>query len=188
VNRNAYRHRLDLEQLRGRILCSVELVDDDYRARPAVPGRGQIPLEPPWVEVEAERSHEEHRVDVGRYDLCHGPLPRLLARERGTSRQDSLDHRLAFAVDRPDGDPVPDGGQLLLGQLPRGEAAHGTALGEQLARPVVTRGDARRNQVVCCVWLERVCEERVPAEVLQVQAKLLWLKEHEKAPLVGANG
>ena len=67
--------------------------------------------------------------------------------------------------------------------LPRWEAAHRTALGEELARPVVTRGDARRDQVVCCVWLERIREERVPADLFQVQTELLWLWEYDKRPI-----
>ena len=88
---------------------------------------------------------------------------------------------LALAVERTDRDPVADRGQVLLGELPGRDAAHGALLREQLARPVVSRGDPRGNQVVCCIWLERVCEERVPAEVLQVQNELLWLWEHESA-------
>jgi hypothetical protein len=99
-------------------------------------------------------------------------------------RLNGFDHGLALAVEGPHRDPVADRGQLLFGKLSRWDAAHGALLREQLARPVVTRGDPRGNQVVCCVWLERVCEERVPAEVLQVQNELLWL-DRQKSALFG---
>ena len=165
------------------ILGGVALVDDDHRGRAAVPGGGQVALESPRVEVEAERGDDEHRVHVRGDDLLDGSLVRLLAGEGGTPRQDGFDHGLALAVDRADRDPVSDRGQVFFGQLPGRDAAHGALLREQLARPVVPRGDPRGNQIVCCVWLERVCEERVPAEVLQVQNELLWLLEHERRPL-----
>src|SRR4029450_9633896 len=99
-------------------------------------------------------------------------------------RQDGFDHGLALAVERANGHPVSDRGQLLFGQLSGRDAAHGALLREQLARPVVTRGDPRGNQIVCCMWLERVREERVPAEVLQVQNELLWL-DRQKSALFG---
>ena len=164
-------------------VCGIALVDDDDRDRAAVPGGREVALEPPRVEVEAESGDDEHRVDVRGHDLLHGSRVRLLARERGPPRQDGFDDRLPLALDRTDRDPVAHRGQLLVGQLPGGKAAHPAALREELARPVVTRGDARRDQVVCCVWLERIREERVPADVFQVQTELLWLWEYDKRPI-----
>jgi hypothetical protein len=180
--------RLDESELGVRIVRGIHLVDDDHGARAAVPGRGQVALEPPRVEVEAERGDDEHGVDVRRDDLLHGPLERLLAGERGTPRQDGLDHRLPLAVDGACRDPVSDRGQLVFGQLARWQAAQPSVLRQELARPVVARRDARRDQIVCCVWLERVCEERVPAEVLQLQLDSFGCGNTKGAPLGARTG
>ena len=181
-DRHSERDGLHLGELGDRIVGEVGLVGHDHRVRSAVPGRGQVALEPPRVEVAAERRHEKDGVHVRCDDLSDRPRQRLLARECRAPRQHRLDHRLALAVERPRGDPVADGGLLILSETSCGDAAEPAELGQQLARAVVARRDARRNQVVVLVRPERVREEGVPAEVLQVQRSLLRLG-NEKAPV-----
>src|SRR5262249_35162788 len=104
----------------------------------------------------------------------------FLPREGRPPREYGFDHGLAFAVEGPNRDPVSDRGKLLFGQLPGRNAAHAAALRDQLTRPVVTRSDARRHQVVCCVCPERGREEAVRAGVWQVQDELLWLEDGKR--------
>src|SRR5207247_9901054 len=127
---------------------------------------------------------EEDRGAVRRHDLGNSPRQGLLAGERRAAWKHRLDHGLALAVERPDRNPVADGRKLVLAEPACGHAAEPSELGEQLARPVVARRDARRDQVVLLVGQERVLEELIPAEVLQVQRNLPWLEERKSA-LVG---
>ena len=173
TDRDADRDGLDLEELRLRVLGDVALVDDDHRCRAAVPGCGQITLEPAGVEIAAEGGDDEDRVDVGGHDLDDGSTPGLLACEGGPPRQDRLDHGLALALDRPDRHPVADGRQFVVVQPSGHDTAEPPTFAQELARPVMTRADTRRKQIVLFVGLERFCEEGVPAEILQFQAKLL---------------
>ena len=184
-DRHADRDGLDIRELEHRVLGEVDLVRDDHRARPAVPRRGEVPLEPARVEVAAERGHEEDRVDVRRHDLGNSPRQSLLPGERGAAWQDGFDHGLPLAVERPGRDPVADGRKLVLAETAGGNPSEPSELGQELARPMVARRNASRNQVVLFVGPERVLEELVPAEVLQVQRRLLWLGERKSA-LVGA--
>ena len=73
-------------------------------------------------------------------------------------------------------DPVADSGQVGTGGSVVAQAAGEVraqlaGLGEHVVLAAVLCGDASRDAVV--VWLERGREAVVPAEVLQVQAKLL---------------
>ena len=74
VDRYAHDDRLDLQELRLGVVREVELVDDDHRARAAVPGRREVTLEPARVEVEAEGGDDENGVDVCRDHLGDGSL------------------------------------------------------------------------------------------------------------------
>ena len=109
-------------------------------------------------------------------------LQALLSRERRAARKHRLDDGLLLAWDGTDRDPVADGRQLVVRELAGGEAAHWAELREQLARPVVARGDARRNQIVLSVWLECVCEERIPAELFEVQTNSFGSRDTRKHP------
>ena len=172
-DRHADRDRLDLGQLGHSVVGEIDLVRHDHRDRAAVPRGGEVPLEPARVEVAAERGHQEDRVDVGRHHLRDGSPPGFLPGERGAARQNGFDHRLALTVERAHHDPVADGRKLVLAEAARGHAAQPSELGQQLARPMMARSDAGRDQIVVLVRPERVLEELVPAEVLQLQRSLL---------------
>jgi hypothetical protein len=60
-------------------------------------------------------------------------------------------------------------------------------LGEKLARAVMPRGDARGYEAFLFVGLERIREERVPAEIFELQPDSFGLR-NEKAPGMGAYG
>ena len=94
----------------GEVGDEVRLVQDDDRPRAAVPGRREIALDAPQVEVVVEAADQEDGVDVGGDDLLFGGLAGDLAREAAAAGEQRLDGAL---VRRPrprrHGDPVADG-------------------------------------------------------------------------------
>src|SRR6185436_8892278 len=181
VHRHAEGDRFDFREVFGRIQGRVALVHDDDRSRAAVPRRGQVPLQAPRIQILAERGDEEDGVDVRRDHLRDGAAPGLLARERRPAREDGFDDALPLAVELLDRDPVSRHRQVEPFQLPGGEPADAPVLGEELARAVMPRGDARGYETFMFVRSERICEECVPAEIFELQRDSLGLR-NEKAP------
>src|SRR3954469_11751779 len=162
-NGNAECDRLHLRQSLGRGLGEVALVDDDDRSAAAVPGSGEVPLEPASVQILSERRDEKERVDVRSDDLLHGSPPRLLAREGRAPWQDGLDHRLPLTLETACGNPVAGNGQGGALELPRGYAPDAAVLREELAGAMVPRSDPRGYQSKFCMGPERVFELGAPA-------------------------
>src|SRR6185312_1661507 len=120
-------------------------------------------------------------VDVRRDHLRDRAPPGLLARERRPPREDGFDDALPLAVELLDRDPVSRHRQVEPFQLPGGQPADAPMLGDELARAVMPRDDARGYEAVLFVRLERVCEECVPAEIFELQHDSFGLR-NEKAP------
>jgi len=133
VDGDADRNRLDLEHRRFDVRAQVGFRQHDHRRRAALPPEGQVPLQPPDVEVAVQARGQEHGVDVRGDDLLDrlAVIVRRHPRELRPPREDGLDER---RVGRRDGDPVADGRQVaaLLGGMakPAGE----------LGRPLAPRG------------------------------------------------
>jgi hypothetical protein len=93
--------RLELAQhLVGRVQ-QVGFGDHDDGHRTALPGDGEVALDPPHVDVGGRRDDERH-VDIGRQHLLPGLSARALAREDRAPVDDALD---CVALER---DPVAD--------------------------------------------------------------------------------
>ncbi len=181
MHRNTEGDRLDLGQIALGIRGRVALVHDDDRIRAAVPRGGEVALQAPRIQVLPERRDEEDRVDVRRHHLRDRSPPRLLARERRLAREDRLDDALPLAFELSDRDPVSRHGQVEPFQLPGGETSYAPVLGDELARAVMSRDDARGNETFCFMWPKRIREERVPAEIFELQGDSFGLR-NEKAP------
>src|SRR3954469_19917916 len=187
VKRDPECDRLDLGEVVFRVSRHIALVHDDDRVRAAVPRSGQVPLQPARVQVQSERADEEDGVDVRRHHLRDGAPPRFLARECGSAREDRLDDPLFLARELANRDPVSRHGQVEPFELSGGEPAYAPVLGEKLARSVMPRGDARRDETLLFVGLERIREEGVPAEIFELQPDSFGLR-NEKSARMGANG
>src|SRR5262245_51254707 len=181
VNRDAERDRLDLGEVLGRVQRRVVLVYDDYRVGAAVPRRREVQLQTARVEVLPERRDEEDGVDVGRYHLRDGAPPCLFPCERRPAGENRFHDPLPLAFETPDRDPVSRHRQVEPFELSGGQAAYAPVLGEELARAVMPRGDARGDETFLFVGPERIREERVPAEIFELQRDSFGLR-NEKAP------
>jgi hypothetical protein len=110
MDRRSRRDRLDLAHHRREVGGEVRLVEDDDRARAAVPGRRQVALDAAQVEVVVEAGDEEDGVDVRGDDLLLGGAAGDLAREPAAAGEQRLDG--AFVPGRRTarhGDPVAHG-------------------------------------------------------------------------------
>jgi hypothetical protein len=181
VHRNAEGDCVDAGEVGVRIERGVALVHDDDGVRTAVPCGRQVALEAAWIEVVPKRRHEEDGVDVRRHDLRDRAPPGLLAREGGATREHRLDDRFPLACELSDRDPVSRRREGEPFELPGGETADSPVRGEELARAVVPRGDARGCETFQFVGPERIREERVPAEIFELQCDSFGLR-NEKAP------
>ena len=64
-DRRADGDRLGLGDQRVGVVAEVGLGEHDHRLRAALPGGGQIALQPPGVEVGVQRGDQQRHVDVG---------------------------------------------------------------------------------------------------------------------------
>jgi hypothetical protein len=128
---------------------------------------GEVPLEPPRVEVAVEPGDEEDGVDVRDQHVLLGPEPRRLPRDLRPPREDGLDRRPP-AARVADGDPVADRGhaahELVVAELAPGVGeALVAGAADEVAAPVLG-GDARRLEAARGVVGEGRLELVGPAE------------------------
>src|SRR5207249_5519692 len=107
MNRYADGDALDRENCLGDVRREVGLRQHHNGLGAALPGDGDVALEPAQAEVVVEPGEQESRVDVRREHLLGRILAGVLADERTSTREDRRDrgrwcHR----------DPVADGRQL----------------------------------------------------------------------------
>ena len=63
---------LDASQIVPVVLHKICLGQQNHRSRPGLPGKGQIPLQPPGVEVMVQGLQDEHIVKIRRHGLKSG--------------------------------------------------------------------------------------------------------------------
>ena len=141
MHRHAERHPFHLRRLIPRIVEPVGLRQHDLRHRTALPDRHEIPLDPPRLEIGAERGDDERDVDVRRERLRFGRAAGSLADDRTSPGQDLADQPIAEA------DPVADRDVELFVHEPSGQARPDGAVARlDVERSAVRRGDASRHE------------------------------------------
>ena len=169
-DRHAPSDRLDLDTALVHVVADIGLVEDDDRVDPARPRDGQVPLDPPKVEVVVEPRDEERNIDVRGHDLLvveTGAATRAVgghSTERRTPRQDRSDRATLV-----EGDPIADdrevhGGQGLEAEHPR-YGRRAIAGGVTNDRRVAMHGhDASRTETLCRMRRKGLLPAGVPAE------------------------
>jgi len=106
MHRHAASHALEAADRRRHAGGPIRLHQEHDRSRPALPGQGQVALEPSRVHGLAQRRGEEQQVDVRQQNLRRGHAAGRLAHDLGAARQDGTDDRASFPREQADRDPV----------------------------------------------------------------------------------
>jgi hypothetical protein len=162
----------------GEVRREVGFVQDDCRSGAALPGQDQVAFEAAQVEIEVEAGHQQHGVDVGRYDLLGERLAGHLAREAGSTRQDRLDGGGLIRPTRLDGDPVADrraGGRagVVVAESAGETRCELAAGGVESIAGAVAGGNASGEQALLVEWLEALSLTAAPAKWGQGSLKLV---------------
>ena len=88
-------HPLHLGKIRPVVLHQIRLGQQDHRGGSGLPGKGQIPLQPPGVEVLVQRLHDEHIIKIRRHRLVPGDRTRLPAGKQRPPGQGGQDPAVA---------------------------------------------------------------------------------------------
>ena len=105
-------HPLHPGQMVPVVLHQIRLGQQDHGGGTGLPCKGQIPLQPPGIEVQIQRLHEEHIVKIRRHRLIPGDGSRLPAGEEGPPGQCRGNQAVAV-VNVMDHDIVACGGEIL---------------------------------------------------------------------------
>jgi hypothetical protein len=160
------RDLLRLDDLRE-VVAEVELRQHDYRVCAAVPGRRQVALETPRVEVAVEAADEQDGVDVRDEDVLLGFQPRCLARDLRPARKDSLD-RGSTARRVANGNPIADGRhaarQLVVAQPPPRARKAIVTVAAHVVAAAVLGNDTSGLEATLCIDCEGRLELVGPAD------------------------
>jgi hypothetical protein len=153
--------------LRARVRTEVCLIQQDNRARAAVPNQRQVAFDSSQVKFAIERAHYKHRVHIRSDDLLADFTACDLARQICCSRQNTFDPCL-IPVCWHNSDPIAYCRKILpdLRQITDLARNLGRIFPPHAAHPVDTSGllyDASRNQCRMVELNEILLEKRIPS-------------------------
>ncbi len=171
-------HRVHAAHSRRHVVADVGLGQDDHRVGTALPGHGQVPLDPARVEILVQRRHQQRQIHVGRHHLLGGDLAGRVSHKRRPPGQhrgylDALAVRIAVVRD-----PVSDRRSVDRGT---GCFAHRAGhLGPAVAagdgkhvRTAVLDDHAARLETGGCVGFEGGCPVGIPPIAFEIHSGLL---------------
>src|SRR5579871_1517756 len=91
----------DSRQVEPKLIREIGLVEQDYGARPAFTGQGEIALDPTRVVVSIQPADDKQHVNVGGKHLFESGLTRLFAREPGSPLEHADNGWRIAAKDHP---------------------------------------------------------------------------------------
>ena len=145
----------------------VGLGQHHHRLGAALPGGGQVALQPPGVEVGVQRGDQQRHVDVGGHHLLVRDRVGGLADEGGAPRQHGVDGRGAFVGPRGQRHPVADdreGARSRLVGEPAGDLGGELAeVGDDVVDSALLHEDAAGNEPTLGVGGEVMLELIAPA-------------------------
>ncbi|GAQ55682.1 hypothetical protein a10_05530 [Streptomyces acidiscabies] len=148
-HRHTGRRTLDvLHQVRenDRVGHEISLAENHDRLRPGLPGKRQVPLHTPEIELDGKRNGDHDMVDVGGEDLPLGPLGGRGPHERGPPRQQRPYVARVFTRRIDDG-PVPGAHDLhgIARHDELGVGTHHTFGGDDVTHPPVDTHNTPEN-------------------------------------------
>ena len=94
------------------VWAQVGFCQNHHRACPAVPGKGQVALQPPEIKISVERHADKYRVNVGGNHLLRAACPCCFADKEAHSRQNSVYDGAALLQIAVDHHKIAHGGKV----------------------------------------------------------------------------